>query len=206
MSTSLPATTPRKRPRQARARATWDALLEAAAQLLAAHGLVRLTTNSVAERAGVSIGSLYQYFPNRDALMVALIERQQAQQAAALDAAFAVLPGPDLRATVTLLVRAAMAHHHADPLLATAIDHEELRLPVGRLLDATLDTAGSGLAVLFAAHRDEIAPLDPVQAAATLPVLVRAAVDCWANRVPPDLVAAEREAVRAVIGYLTTSA
>jgi AcrR family transcriptional regulator len=197
--------TPRKRPRQARAQATWDALVEAAAQLLAAHGLARLTTNAVAERAGVSIGSLYQYFPNRDALMVALIERQQAQQAKRLAATLAQLPAADLRSSVTMLVRAAMAHHSANPVLATAIDHEEARLPVGALLDAALVDAGAALAPLFAAHRGEVGSVDPVVAAATLPSLVRAVVDHWANRSPPELARAESEAVRAVIGYLTTS-
>ena len=96
-------------------------------------------------------------------------------------------------------------HHAADPVLATAIDHEEARLPVGGLLDAMLAEAGAALAPLFVAHRAEIGDVDPLLAAATLPALVRAVVDQWANRCPPDLRSAEREAVRAVIGYLTTS-
>lgn len=193
---------PRKRPRQARAQATWDAIVEAAAQLLAERGLGLLTTNAVAERAGVSIGSLYQYFPNRDALMVALIERQQARQGDALAAAFASGPAPTLRGTVTRLVRAAMAHHVDDPLLATAIDHEEIRLPVGAIVDARLADAGSALADLLAAHRSELGGADLASAAVTLPALVRAVIDRWANASPPDLVRAEGEAIRAVLGYL----
>jgi AcrR family transcriptional regulator len=201
--TSTP--TPRKRPRQARAQATWDALVEATAQLLVAHGLARLTTNAVAERAGVSIGSLYQYFRNRDALMVALIERQQARQGAALVDALAGLPGPTLRATVEQLVRAAMAQHRDDPVLATAIDHEEARLPVAPLIDASLVGIAAMLLPLLRAHRDEFGSVEPAVAARTLPPLVRAVIDHWANRTPPDLIAAEREAVRATLGYLTTT-
>lgn len=66
---------PRKSPRQARARASVDAILEAAAQLFAKHGFEETNTNAVARRAGVSIGTLYQYFPNKEALMVELHRR-----------------------------------------------------------------------------------------------------------------------------------
>src|SRR6185436_18174466 len=68
-------TTPRKRPRQARSRATVDSVLEATARVLVKHGFDGLTTNLVAETAGVSIGSLYQYFPNKVVLVGALIEK-----------------------------------------------------------------------------------------------------------------------------------
>jgi AcrR family transcriptional regulator len=58
---------PRARPSQARSRDTVEALLQAAAQVFECHGYAAGTTNRIAERAGVSIGSLYQYFPNKDA-------------------------------------------------------------------------------------------------------------------------------------------
>lgn len=66
---------PRKRPRQRRAHETVDRILIAAAHIFDERGYRATTTNHVAERAGVSIGSLYQYFPNKDALLVALAER-----------------------------------------------------------------------------------------------------------------------------------
>lgn len=66
---------PRKRPLQARSSATIDAIFEASLQLLIAHGPARLTTTRVAERAGVSIGTIYQYFPHKKALLYALNER-----------------------------------------------------------------------------------------------------------------------------------
>ena len=68
-------TTPRKRPRQARSRATVDAILEATAQVLVAEGYDKTSTNRVAERAGVSVGSVYQYFPNKEALVGELVDR-----------------------------------------------------------------------------------------------------------------------------------
>ncbi|MGA2729960.1 MAG: TetR/AcrR family transcriptional regulator [Terracidiphilus sp.] len=65
----------RKEPRQARAQVTVEAILEAAARILDRQGWERFTTNGVAETAGVSIGSLYQYFPNKLALVEAILQR-----------------------------------------------------------------------------------------------------------------------------------
>lgn len=70
-----PTETKRKTPRQARARATVDAILFAAAHILKTDGQSGFTTNRIAEVAGVSIGSLYQYFPNKQAIVDALRER-----------------------------------------------------------------------------------------------------------------------------------
>ena len=66
---------PRKTPRQARATATLDAMFEATIQVLVTDGPHRLTTTRVAERAGVSVGTMYQYFPHKQALFYALNER-----------------------------------------------------------------------------------------------------------------------------------
>lgn len=66
---------PRKRPGQARSRETVDRILDEAARLFDEFGYQGVTTNHVAEAAGVSVGSLYQYFPNKDSLLVGLAER-----------------------------------------------------------------------------------------------------------------------------------
>ncbi len=66
----------RRRPRQARAQATFDSILEAAVQVIARDGAEGLNTNAVAERAGVSIGTLYQYFPDKDAILLAAARRE----------------------------------------------------------------------------------------------------------------------------------
>jgi AcrR family transcriptional regulator len=66
---------PRKKPQQRRSRATIDTIFEAAIQVLLANGFDQTTTIQIAERAGVSIGSLYQYFPNKRALMAAIVRR-----------------------------------------------------------------------------------------------------------------------------------
>jgi len=67
--------TPRKKPQQRRSRVTIDAIFEATIQVLLANGLDKITTIQIADRAGVSVGSLYQYFPNKRALMAAVVKR-----------------------------------------------------------------------------------------------------------------------------------
>lgn len=76
MASARPAhLTPRKIPLQARAAATVDAMFEATIQVLVTDGPHRLTTTRVAQRAGVSVGTMYQYFPHKQALFYALNER-----------------------------------------------------------------------------------------------------------------------------------
>ena len=111
---------PRKQPTQARARATGEAILQAAAEVFEAFGYDDGTTERVAARAGVSIGSFYQYFPNKDALLVALAARHRAEtlalQQAWLDGLARDDPSLDdgLRGYVDWLV----ASHAARPRLA----------------------------------------------------------------------------------------
>lgn len=99
----------RKRPRQARARRRVDALIDATAEEIAARGLAETTTNHIAERAGVSIGSLYQYFENKDDLVAALLRRLSGEMAAALDATLATHLDDDVRAVVRHLLESALA-------------------------------------------------------------------------------------------------
>jgi len=71
----IEALNPRKRPQQERSRVTLDAIFEATIQVLLASGLDKITTIQIADRAGVSIGTVYQYFPNKRALMAAVVKR-----------------------------------------------------------------------------------------------------------------------------------
>lgn len=106
---------PLKEPKQARSRETYEAILGAAAQVFERRGYASATTNRIAERAGVSIGSLYQYFPNKNAILVALTERhvqQGNEHLAPLVVAFTADP-PPVREGLELLV-GAMVELHAD--------------------------------------------------------------------------------------------
>lgn len=81
-----PALAPRKSPQQQRSKVTVDAIFEATIQVLLRDGMSRLTTTSVAERAGVSVGTMYQYFPNKQALIYALNARYLDQLASRIEA------------------------------------------------------------------------------------------------------------------------
>jgi AcrR family transcriptional regulator len=78
---------PRKTPVQARSAVTVEAISEATIQVLLSHGTGRLTTTRVAERAGVSVGTLYQYYPNKQSLLFAVLEDHLDKVSAALEAA-----------------------------------------------------------------------------------------------------------------------
>lgn len=66
----------RRKPRQSRSEETLEAIFEAAARILQTQGLDGFTTNAVARLAGISIGTLYQYFPNKNAILVAMARRE----------------------------------------------------------------------------------------------------------------------------------
>ena len=76
---------PRKEPRQRRSRETVEVILEAAAQVFEDKGYAGTTTNHIARRAGVSVGSIYQYFPNKNAIVLKLLEKHQREGEAYLD-------------------------------------------------------------------------------------------------------------------------
>ncbi|KAA9157025.1 helix-turn-helix transcriptional regulator, partial [Delftia sp. BR1] len=76
----------RRQPVQARAQRTLEAIVQAAAQILVKEGEAALTTNRIAERAGVSIGTLYQYFPDKQAVLRAMVDGQRLAAVAAIEA------------------------------------------------------------------------------------------------------------------------
>jgi AcrR family transcriptional regulator len=129
---------PRRRPRQVRAELTRERILNAAAHIFAEHGYAAGTTNRIAEHARISIGSLYQYFPNKDAILASLlvrhIDRGTWTQADQLD----LSPG-SLRATVQALVRDAIDNHDDDPHLLRIMIEEA---PVSKELIDTIDRHG----------------------------------------------------------------
>ena len=113
----------RKKPVQARSKTTVDAILEAAAQVLETRGYAKSTTNHIARRAGVSIGSLYQYFPNKEAIVYSLMEAHMVESASSLHALMTevetrghVTPG-DIKRFVMLSVEL----HQKEPSVHRAI-------------------------------------------------------------------------------------
>jgi AcrR family transcriptional regulator len=96
----------RKQPRQARSQATVDAIFEATIQVLLAEGLQRLTTIRVAERAGVSVGTLYQYFPQKQALLFSVLQRHLEKVVVAMEDAAASVHGASIATMVKVVVSA----------------------------------------------------------------------------------------------------
>jgi AcrR family transcriptional regulator len=97
---------PRKSPIQARSTASVDAILKATVQVLLRVGKERLTTTRVAARAGVSVGTLYQYFPNKSALLQAALKLHLEQVAEAVELACQEQEGKTLRQMATALITA----------------------------------------------------------------------------------------------------
>lgn len=112
---------PRKSPSQARSAATVEALHGAVIQVLTSEGLGRCTTTRIAERAGLSVGSLYQYYPNRDALLAAVLERHLEDVAAAVEAVCEACQGAALATMATALVRVFLAAKLRDPQESKAL-------------------------------------------------------------------------------------
>jgi AcrR family transcriptional regulator len=121
---------PRRRPRQARSQATAAAILEAAARVFAAHGYAAGTTNRIAERAGVSVGSLYEYWPNKDAILTALLERHLAEAQAVLAplVAAARADAAPLADVVRRFVETMVSLHAHEPALHRVL-FEEAPIP-----------------------------------------------------------------------------
>lgn len=113
---------PRKRPRQARSVATFEAILEAAARILESLGFAGFNTNAVAELAGVSIGSLYQYFPSKDALIVELIRRERANLSNHIVEVIQQSDAADLKDKLKLIIQAAVQHQLSRPQLARTLE------------------------------------------------------------------------------------
>lgn len=119
MARSRP-TSARKRPSQARSRATVDTILDAATQVFELRGYAGGTTNRIAERAGVSIGSVYEYFPNKDAIVVALANRELERERQEILEVLAVLrssPWKSLNALLRRFVETIVDFHARSPAL-----------------------------------------------------------------------------------------
>lgn len=105
----------RKQPIQQRSRDMVATLVDAAARVIVERGLDNLTTNHVAEAAGVSVGSLYQYFADKDAIVEALLQRQAAQLLAVVDGRLRALIDTDARSITQGILEAVFDVVESDP-------------------------------------------------------------------------------------------
>lgn len=191
----------RKRPRQARAQETVDAILEGAARILETHGFPGYTTNAIARAAGVSIGSLYQYFPGKDAITAALLARETSlllaqirdtKHAASFDAA------------LREIVYACVIHQIRRPVLARLLDIEEARLPLARQNAEVLHTAHQTFRDLL--ERPDAPRSLEGPAEADMLAIIKGMVDAAGERGERHIAPLVRRVLRALNGYLGIAA
>lgn len=204
---------PRKKPSQRRAVATVDAILEATARVLVARGYAGLTTNHVAERAGVSVGTLYEYFPGKEALVAGVIDRHVAHANVVLAErtaelavrAFSMEPIEVARALATIMVEL----HEDDPRLHRVLTEEvpltaEMRAHIRATEERMVQMLAAGIAA-----DPRIRARDPAVAARMVVGLLEGATHRWATDrdgipLPRDVLVTELATM--IAAYLTTPA
>ena len=193
---------PRKQPLQARSRETYAAILEATARILEAEGLEAANTNAIAERAGVSVGSLYQYFPVKAAIFAELIIASETELGDMLEVLVSSTRGQALEERLGLLVQAGVAQQMARPQLARLLDYLEATLPADPKLRAADERILTLIGRLLQEHRDMIAR--PATATTALDVLsiVKGMVDGASFAGETRQRQLEARVMAALLGYL----
>ena len=141
-----PNTQPKRTPRQARSRALVDAILIATENVLEEAGLDGMTTARVAEVAGVSVGSLYQYFPSKEALAAAVVERRVEQDWRRFQEAIERTRGQGAQALIGELTRSAYEAWAERPRLYGALVSALERVERSATVEATMARMGAALA------------------------------------------------------------
>jgi AcrR family transcriptional regulator len=202
-----PRTKPRKHATQERSRSTVDALVVATARILVKEGFDKASTNRIAEAAGVSIGSLYQYYPGKEALVAAVIERHNAEIMRVVRGAMADVASQPVGAAVRRLVGLAVDAHRVDPRLHRVLAEEVPR--TGRLqgLEGFNREAHAFFLSYLESHRDELRVADLGLAAfvcvTTIEALAHTAVLHRSELLTAQALGAlVDEATRMLVGYL----
>ena len=188
---------------------TVDALIDATARILVKEGFDKASTNRIAAVAGVSVGSLYQYFPSKEALVAAVIERHQQEIMQVVRGELAEVANQPIEQGVRTLVAVAVRAHRIDPKLHRVLAEQIPR--VGKL--EKVETFNRGNYALFKAylesHRHEIRAADLGLAAfvcvTSIEALTHTAVlhhDVVSDEATEALI---EEATRLVVGYLLRS-
>ncbi|MFO0565696.1 MAG: TetR/AcrR family transcriptional regulator [Polyangiaceae bacterium] len=194
---------PRKRPQQQRSAATVDAILEASARTFRECGFAKASVNAIAERAGVSVGSLYQYYPSKDALLAALAERHTNDALDLLERTFEEVKAAPLEVAVRTVVERMIAAH-ADPLhqvLALGLDE----LGAATSLQAAVDErAGAAVTAFLVERQHEVRTRTPALTALlvvrAIDLLTHAAIERHPESLGDGSLASELSAL--ALGYL----
>ena len=207
MMARRPLTNPRKEASQERSRATVNVLVEATARILVKEGFDKASTNRIAEVAGVSVGSLYQYFPGKEALVAAVIERHSQELMLTVRSELADIATQPLAQGVRSVIAVAVKAHRVDPKLHRVLAEQIPR--VGKL--EKVEAFSSRNYTLFRDYlerrRDEIGVLDLDLAAficvTSIEALTHNAVLHHARMLSDEAMdALVDEGTRLIVGYL----
>jgi AcrR family transcriptional regulator len=197
-------TSPRKHPTQARAKDTVEAILGAATQLFIQCGYEQTTMAGIAIRAGVSVGSLYQYFPNREALVAALIERHADELVRTLRSILRGHARSTLEDCLRASIEATITANPLDPRLHKILSEQVAhvgKLPTAMRANHELTLE---IEIFLREHAGEIDPSHDPSVAASV---VETVLDAMAHRVLLErgtlsAPVAAREAFALVMRYL----
>jgi AcrR family transcriptional regulator len=199
----------RKEPVQRRARETVDAILTATERIVREQDFERVTTNEIARLAGVSVGSLYQYFPCKQALIVAVAERREAEIARLIENALLRAATMPLAEGVRAVIETTLDAHVADRALHRAVSKQVLRMgAVERLAERKrLFCFTKHIAAFFEQRRFELRVPDPQLAAFFVVQTVEALSDAVAEHPPAaDQQRIAEELTLLIVNYLSKPA
>jgi len=193
MKNSSPAGLDRRKcPRQARAAVTVDAIFEGTLQVLLSAGSARLNTTRVAERAGVSVGTLYQYFPNKQSLLFAVLERYLKQLMNTLQTACEGQRGATAEVMIEAAVKAYLQVKAEQPEISRALYLIVIELDAQALVEAAIQRAEQAIAAMLATASDGRFP-DPHAVARQLFAAIHGTVRMFYERNLPPTIGGEAE-------------
>lgn len=180
-----------------------DAILEGAARILEEDGIAQLNTNRIAERAGVSVGSLYQYFPSKDAIIAELIRIDHVELLKDLRAMAGRLGDAPIEVAVRQLVRVGVRRQLERPALSRALDYLEPMMVAPAehdVVDAEIDALIAGV---LAPRAPKLRGKAMATAAADLAALSRGMINAAGHRGETGQAALVARVTRATLGYLS---
>lgn len=197
---------PRKRPRQARATVTLEAIFEATIQVLLDEGLHRLTTTRVAERAGVSVGTMYQYFPHKQSLLYALNERYLDIVAEKVETACVEHHGASISEMVEALVTAYWDAKTERSDVTRALYRSAVELDNEALIEAFSRRVDAATSAMFASASDAIDGDRRLLDTTLLAVIFGTVRNVFERNLPAELEADIRgQLVRMCVSYLAAA-
>lgn len=198
MATITNTIDPRKTPQQSRSRDTYCVILQAANELIDRSGMGEFNTNEIAKRAGVSVGSLYQYFPSKEAVLAALVRDMRQDMLNDFKLAIKDSEGQSFEAAIKALIQASLNHHLDNPNRTETLERVEEELPLD---DETQQLKAEMSGLVVGLLRQNAIPL-PEQTAFDIIAMSHGMVDAATRSGQTDFENLSLRLERAIFGYL----